>query len=79
MMFIETRIFGEPPSTVFNRTDVRFLTRMNPYMIFIICRAGKSFPAFRLRTLVRTFTGMRPDMYLLWIRNTKHNGHISTD
>ena len=64
MMFIKTRIFGESSSTVFNRADVRFLTRMNSYVIFIIRRACESLAAFRLRTFVRTFAGMRSDVNL---------------
>ena len=44
---------------------------MNSYMILIVCRAGESFPAFRLGTLVRSFAGMRSNVNLSNITSGK--------
>jgi len=64
MMFIQTRIFGKPSTAVFYRANIRFLTRVYPYVIFIIGCTGKRFTAHWLCAFIWTFASMRPHVNL---------------
>lgn len=72
MMFIQTRILGKPSTAVFYGANIRLLTRVYSYVVFIICRAGERFAACWLCTFIWSFTSMCPYMNLINMRSLLH-------